>query len=167
MSDQTPLPGKDELVRLINQSWNQMGALLDSIPAQTMGTPGPEGWSVSDHVAHMGAWERIAVASVRGESEEAAVGLDTWEGEWDTDRFNDLLYRKWAGKSAADCRNYFEQSHAEMMKLIGQMDDANLNADLPNEPGRPSVDKIVGNTYAHYDEHRQWIRQLLATLQTP
>lgn len=164
MSDDS-LPGsKEELIQLIDRSWSEINGLLESIPDEKLAMPGPEGWSVKDHLAHMGAWERIAVAGVKGESEEAAAGVDPWEGEWDTDRFNDLLYRRHAGMSAPEARRYFQESHAGMMSLIGQLDDSTLRADMPNEPGRPNIDKIVGNTYPHFDEHRAWIQSLLASL---
>ena len=163
MSDETPA-NKEQLLQLIETSWNRINALVDSIPEEKLAALGPDGWAVKDHLAHMGSWERIAVASVKGEPEEAAAGVEPWVGEWDTDRFNDLLYRTWAAKSPQEARRYFEQSHHEMKELIGQMDDAALRADLPNEPGRPAVDKIAGNTYAHYDEHREWIEQLVASL---
>ena len=164
MTDRDLPDTKNELVELIDRSWGELARLVDSIPPDKLARPGPERWAVKDHLAHLAGWERMTVAAIKGESEEAAVGVDKWVGEWDEERFNHLLYEKWAGKSGEESRAYLEQSHRELMELVGRMDDATIHADMPNEPGRPNADKIAGNTYLHFDEHRGWIEKLLASL---
>jgi hypothetical protein len=162
MADQALPATKAELIDLIDASWTRLKGLVDSIPDEQLNVPGSEGWAVKDHLLHLAGWERMTVAAIKGESEEAAVGLEPWVGEWDEERFNDLLYQKGRDKEATAARRDFEESHRQVMELIAKLDDTTLHADMPNEPGRPNVDKIVGNTYAHFDEHREWIQQLLA-----
>ena len=155
---------KTELVVLIDRSWNELQSVINSVPEDALSRPGPEGWAAKDHLAHLASWERMTVAALKGESEEEAAGLEKWVGEWDEERFNDLLYKKWAGTSAAESTTYLQQSHDQLMGLVSHMDDTTLHTDMPNEPGRPNVDKIAGNTYLHFDEHRNWIQQLLTSL---
>lgn len=150
----------------IETSWAELADLVDQISAASgLTTVGADGWTVKDHVAHVGAWERSLLALIVGQSRAAAMGVsETAEG---TDAINEEIRKLHAKDTPEEALAYFRDSHAQMVAELGKLSDADLqkpySAFQPSEPDekRPVVGWVAGNTYEHYAEHIAWINHLI------
>lgn len=107
------------------------------------------------------------LALLEGADRRSAMGVGP--GVDETDAINAAVWAMHRNKTPAEALDYFHQTHALLLKLLGTMSDDDLrlpyNHYQPNEPrdasdNRPALDWVAGNTYDHYAEHIDWINQL-------
>jgi len=153
----------------IEESWSQLTALVDSLGPDALAMAGPDGWAVKDHLAHVAAWEASLIGLLEGADRATAMGLAAC-GDEETDELNDAIWHLHRDKSPQEALAYFRDTHAALMRLLGKLSDDDLqrpyNDYQPNDPrdpgdNRPALDWVAGNTWEHYDEHREWIAQLI------
>lgn len=164
---------KAELLAKINQSRARLEASLGQLSESQLTQPGPEGWSIKDHLAHLAAWE-LGMAELlnRGDrfaamqvEEVFALGND--QNKNYTDEINALIYQHHAGQPYAQVLAEFQDAHRQMLAALNVLSDADLYrnyADYTPDgegPQAPVINWIIGNTAEHYDEHTQYIQNLL------
>jgi hypothetical protein len=153
----------------VDTSWHDLWELVDSMGAEGLAITGPDGWAVKDHLAHVGAWEQSLLAIFDGRDRIQAMGLA--EVERDTDAINLAVWTLHRDRSSEDAVAYFRDSHAQLMAKLNSLDDADL--DLPYAHYQPTakgeensdlpvVEWVAGNTYEHYLEHIDWIKNLIS-----
>jgi hypothetical protein len=151
----------------IEASWNQLADLVNQVQdAGGLTKVGKDGWTVKDHLAHIGAWEHSLLALVEGQDRAAAMGVsETPEG---TDAINERIQMLHAKDTPEEALAYFRDSHAQLVAGLGKLSDADLQQPYshfqPSDPDekRPAIGWVAGNTYEHYAEHIAWINQLLS-----
>src|SRR5918995_1790290 len=74
-SMQQPRTVADVLER-IHSTWTALHDTITGLSDQQMTEPGPEGWSVKDHLAHVMAWDNVPTTILEGEAQHSAFGLD-------------------------------------------------------------------------------------------
>lgn len=161
-------PGKDELLRRIRRSRAALEETLNGLTEAQLERPGPEDWSIKDHLAHMATWE-LGIAELlrrRPRFEAMGVAQAVVEGRSE-DEVNDLIYRQHKEKSVETVLAEFNSAHSQMMQQLEALDEAELfkpyAAYAPGDTRQePVFGWIVGNTFAHFDEHHGYIRSLLA-----
>jgi hypothetical protein len=123
--------------------------------------PGPDGWSIKDHLFHIAAWLRKTAAVLNGQPGHAALGVpeDLYE-HGDEDGINALLQQRSQPLPLAEVLREFRASHADMLAYLEAQPEAALTA--PYNPGdradhRRVVDAVASNTYEHDAEHAGWI----------
>jgi hypothetical protein len=153
----------------VESSWNDLLDLVDSMGPEGLTITGPDGWAVKDHLAHVAAWEQSLLAIFDGRDRLEAMGLA--EVERDTDAINAAVWTLHRDRSNEDTLAYFRDSHAELMSKIDSLDDSDLQLPYahyqPAAKGEeisdlPVVEWIAGNTYEHYLEHIDWIKNLIS-----
>ena len=154
-----------ELIDRVQIDWAALEYVLSGLSEAQWTTPGPEGWSVKDHLAHIADWERMLVAVLGRRPEHEGFGLPPPLPE-DIDVLNDILYRRSRGLSIEEVQDVSRRAHAEVLAALHHLSDADLRTSVAGyggDPGddRPLLDKIAANTYAHYAEHTGWINDLL------
>lgn len=142
---------RSELLDRVQRSWDAFHATVDGLDDRQLGTTGPDGWTVKDHLVHVERWEAYMVAELEGRSGRPELGVAESEERPETDAINEALRARHAGVPAADARRGLEDTHARMVALLGTLDEADLRRQLP---------RIAGNTHEHFDEHDGWIRSL-------
>lgn len=147
----TEANGRDALLERIGRSWDDLQRAVGVLDEGRLTAPGPDGWSVKDHLAHLARWEQYLLAALEGREPLAALGLDDGQ-ERDEDAENAELHRRDAGLTTAEVRRLLADAHAAVIARLETLDDAEL------ERGRRL---IAGNTYGHFDEHRSWIGELV------
>ena len=150
----------------IDAAWKQLSELVEKLgPGGLMAKAG-DGWTVKDHLAHIGAWEHSLIGLIEGQDRLAAMGLDE-PLEENTDVVNDAVFKLHQHETAAQAMEYFRDSHEQMMAALGKLTDADLAKPYshyqPSDPAekRPVHGWVAGNTYEHYAEHIDWINQLI------
>lgn len=131
--------------------------------------PGPEAWAVKDHLAHLATWEQGVVDLLKRKPRFAAMGVEQafQEGKSETE-INDLIFRQNRDLTVGEVLAKFEQVHAAMMGILENLSEADLHRSYSDfVPGGdeqrtdPVIYWVIGNTYAHFDEHTAYIRRLL------
>jgi uncharacterized damage-inducible protein DinB len=133
-----------------------------ALTEQRLAVVGADGWSVKDHLAHIAAWERVLIALLRGAPEHEAFGIDAARlAALNTDGVNAILHERSVAWSPAAALTEFQAAHTALLSLLDELPEAGLFAPLADDDLRPRMQKIAGDTYLHYDEHRTWITPLL------
>ena len=152
----------------IEKSWQQLTTLVDSLGPDGLTQTGSDGWAVKDHLAHLAAWEASLIALFEGGDRGKAMGIAA-TGDEMTDELNAAIWKLHHDQSPEDAVAYFRQTHEQLLRVLGKLSDEDLqrpyNDYQPNDPrspddNRPAMDWVAGNTWEHYDEHREWIQAL-------
>ena len=161
------------LIERMEPSRASLETAVGSIDRALRTKPGPDGWSVRDHLAHVAAWENSVVALLQGIPRHVGLGVDQdLYATGSEDDINAAIVEKARGASFEQALERHRQVHSDMLDVLSRLTDADLLRSyasfLPEEPGdksgRPVIDWIAGNTYEHYDEHEAWISELAGHL---
>jgi hypothetical protein len=157
---------KEELLERIQFAWTDLGAVIAALPAEVLAAPGPTGWSVKDNLAHVAAWEQVMLRHyLRREPAHEVLGVDEARlPGLDEDGINQILHERHQDRPASEVLDEFHRSHEQVVRALEGMAWDDLTAPNPgDQERRPLLEWVVGNTYDHYDEHRDNIIRL----QTP
>lgn len=155
-----------EMLAKIEASQTALLDRLSSLSDDELTAAGHEGWSVKDHLAHLAAWERILLSQLSGGTGAEVGGWDE-SRPWDINAFNDSVHDRYSSLSLDEVRREFGASHEAMLAKVRSYSDEELSASVNDAIGdtRPVIQKIAGDTYEHYAEHRGWIENLLGARQ--
>jgi hypothetical protein len=176
MSEQDITPReqtKAELMRRNQRAFDDLQALINSLDDEQLSQPGSSGWAIKHHLGHLAVWQLGIVALLQGRSRLSAMGVGEAEGqEIDTDQMNDAIHRKYADLSSQQMKEKLQSAYDQMMAQIESMSNEDLFK--PYKDFVPSGDDdrtdpvffwIIGNGYSHYEEHMQWIQQILEEIE--
>jgi hypothetical protein len=162
---------KAELLERMEQGRTVLEQAISRLSEAQLTTSHPDtGWTIKDHLAHLGAWEVGIAALLRRQPRWAAMGLDEVTVEaHEMDDLNAILYQRHKDRPLSEVLAYFHETHRQMRAALAQLTDEDLFKTYsyyqPDEPGedsgRPILDWVMGNTYEHYAEHLEWIEGLL------
>jgi hypothetical protein len=163
--EELPLPiSKAELMERIPPARRALESTLSHVSEVQMVTSDESGWSIKDHLSHLATWERMIVAHLQAGNDNEVVGLnyDAYAAAG-LDEINALIERQHKNRSLDGVLEEFHRSHAAVVEVIGRLSDADLARPYwDDEPdGRTVLDKVAGDTYRHYLEHRRWILDML------
>lgn len=153
----------------VTDGWDHLVELVDSLGPADLALTGPDGWAVKDHLAHIAAWERSLLAIFEGTDRIEAMGLPS--GEMDTEEINRAVWELNRNRSHKDALAYFRGTHADLMRKLDSLCDADLDlpyvhyqpsANSDDDSDRPVIGWVAGDTYEHYFEHIDWIRALIS-----
>jgi uncharacterized damage-inducible protein DinB len=104
-------------------------------------------WSAKATLGHVTWWEQVLLHALRGEPDE-----DLLLGEaWSTDRANAILFARNQSRPLGEVLAAFHASYTEVLQELKVLPAQRLDEAGPY--GGSLMELIVGNTYAHYDEH--------------
>lgn len=66
----------DELLAETAATRGELEAFVAALPAERLLHPGPDGWTMKDHLAHIAAWDAALVAVLRREPWYAGFGIE-------------------------------------------------------------------------------------------
>jgi hypothetical protein len=157
---------KSDLLRVIRLERNKLEELLDGLSAEKLGHPGVEvDWSIKDILAHIAAWERVAVDIVS--ATQSGITLPTYVSKVfeNVDVFNAKVYEKHKAWSISKIQEEFSAAHQEFIKLIASLGEDFVFRNLPFEGAEKFTIQymISANTHWHYREHVDSIKNWLST----
>lgn len=162
-------PGKDALLENIGRHRAELEEVIRSLSNDQLVAAPAGGWSIRDHLAHITAWEQSAIALLNRRPRHEGLGVSqaTYQGH-DVDAVNNEIYSKHSQRPVEDVLAEFRQSFQELLAVLQRMSDEDLRKPyshyLPDEPGEetgaPVLEWVAGNTYHHYVEHMEVIREL-------
>lgn len=173
--NETMVPTRDELLREIDATWEDLQVFLDSLsPAQLTGPTDAAGWTAKDHLAHLTAWEKSMDVLFHGQPRHEALGVDKPLYEsGDYDAINAVIKRQHANESIGEVLNNLNQTHAAFLATLhGLSDDDLKHPQATFLPGDPEADDaypvgslVYGNTVEHYPEHQDYIAKIVGIVQ--
>jgi uncharacterized damage-inducible protein DinB len=158
----------EEVVDRIESSWQELDALAAAMDAGALSAPGPESWAVKDHLVHVGAWEHWLLALFEGRDKLAAMGADGANRQ--IDDVNAVVFENHRQDTVPQALAYFRAAHQQLMAVLRTQSTEDFNRPYATffNAGReasqqPVLEAVAGNTYDHYPEHVQWIKELTAS----
>ena len=157
-------PNKRDLMDRIAAARPALDDVIAPLGDADLAAPRPGGWRVQDHLAHLATWERMLAAHLTVGNDHQVVRMTPPEYEAaDLETLNRRIYELCRDRAPADVRADYHDAHGAVVSLIERLDDADLKrAYWPDDPsGRTVLEKLAGDTYRHYLEHRRWITEAL------
>lgn len=169
MTDRTKITSKNELLTEMDRAWSELKRTVEAADPTSMVTlTDPAGWSAKDHVAHLATWQHGVLVMIRdGRSQWEGMGIDQalYESEG-YDEENEVIRQQTADWSLARVMSRIADVHSETTRLVKTLTDDDLRRPCSDviEDGQdvPIIDKLDGDGPYHYDEHRAYIKRILA-----
>ncbi len=170
--DQDTPRSKADLLGRIDAAWTSLQQFIDGTDVKQLTEPvDAEGWSVKDHLSHLAAWERSMLFLLQGRPRHEGLGVsEQLYLADDVDALNAAIHDQTKGRSLNEAVADLRTTHEQLIGEIEARSDTDLQQPysyfLPNEPGEESGEPIMlrlaGNTYEHYEEHRDWMEAIVA-----
>lgn len=155
---------KTELLDEIAGAHQDMMRLLAAISADDLTAPTLDGgWSPQDALAHVIAWEKMAMdwlgRSVQGEHVKRFIPGFQYDTEAEREpmmeKLNTHLFEQNRNRALDDVLQDLRATHRAFYDLVAQTDDRDIFDPhrFPWRNGSPAFDMIAANTYEHYREH--------------
>ncbi len=156
---------KIELLERIQTEWDALEKVIQSLGPAAVLARDPGGWSIKDHLAHIGTWERFLSRHFFHKiPAHQALGMD--EAAWR--QGNEDIWNAWIQKQNQDSPypqvlSQFRQAHDQVLADLQSLTEEDLNEPQPDlDPGENQlIFAVVWNTYEHYREHRLTIERVL------
>lgn len=157
-------PTKSDLLVVIRTERAQLETLLEGLTDSQMTQPGVEdSWSIKDILAHIAAWERLAIDRIHAAVSGDPLNFPLIKGNADVNQFNANVYDKNKMQSLAKVTKEFHYSYRDFIAQIDTLDDNFLTSPLPFDwAGKLTAQVVISaNTHWHYIEHAESIAKWL------
>jgi hypothetical protein len=157
---ETILPASTgELLDHIRRERTALEATLARLTPAQMMTPGPDGWTVKDHLNHIVVWQGVLlVKHLQGRSFAEATGMDqatsdATEHMTAETGLNDFFLARDRARPLDEVLADFRRIYDQVVAALAALDYAALSSEL-RAP-------CVHNTYEHDAEHHRQIQALV------
>jgi hypothetical protein len=153
---------KAELLANIQAGYDQLEALLASVSEEQMTISGVNGsWSVKDNLAHLTVWQSYQATRQEGVLNGVEPPDPTSEFETE-DEENEFFYQQNKDRPLAEVLADFRASYQRVLAATQALSWEALNEPFPwDNNGVPVGGYTIGNTYGHYEVHREMIQRWL------
>jgi Protein of unknown function (DUF1706) len=142
---------KYELQVSIDDAFAGLARELAGVPASAWDARAPHGWSITDHVAHLAAWEALELARAEGRT-----GTPEILGLW----VEALRRRIRRGSHGEQAWSRLQELHRRLVRALWDLPEGALRRTWnPASPTTLAAD-LATNTFEHYREHLAKIRGL-------
>lgn len=147
------LDRKTTLLGLIQEEQSRLETLLNSLDEATLIRSDFIGdWSIKIILAHLTWWEQQALGVLRGEPDIYRPDIEPWETT--LQRVNAQTYEANRDRPLSEILREWRASHQQMLEAVEALSEDAL--------AREEVyDDIAGNSFEHFQEHRQAIEAAL------
>jgi uncharacterized protein (TIGR03083 family) len=159
---------KAELLLRIDRSYAALEQTIGQLKEAQMTTPIDGSWSAKDLLAHVAAWQQVMLRfHVGGQPFEAVTRLSNVPyGPTPVDQINEAFYERDKDLPLAEVLQAFRAGHQQLLATLDKMSEAELfRTYTPAGRGPDStgqlIDWVIGDSYEHYDEHRDTMQRLI------
>lgn len=158
---------RENLLRRLNLSWNELQTYLASLTEEQLTHPtDAAGWTGKDHIIHLAMWEKGGLALLEGKSKREVMDIppETWEqGD---DPINAVMQQRYHDMPLDDVMQTFRQIHEAMLKKLDTMTEEDLllpyrHYQPDSNEERPIIWWVIGDTILHYRDHLPWIAAIV------
>jgi hypothetical protein len=127
------------------------------------------GWSVKDHFYHLATWQRGLNYLLQKRPFHEGMSLDERSyHDLTTDEKNAIIFSQSRDLSLREVMDAYHSTYRETVDLLSSMSFDDLQrpvshyVDGSQDDSAPTMlDEILETTAGHYDEHREWIEEIL------
>jgi hypothetical protein len=161
---------KAGLIERINGAWSALEGAIAGLGENALTTPGDDGWSVKDHLAHIESWERYLLAVLERRSPSAAIGIDlaTVRSTAD-DPLNALIIEPTKAHPLSQVLADLRRTHERLLAVVAALPEC----DLERLAAHYQPEELAGDTDSiavwiahicdeHLRDHVGWIQGLAA-----
>jgi len=156
---------KNYLLERIQHEWAALMQAIEGLTPEQMSVPDAGGWAIKDNLAHLTAWEQFMLLHyLQGRPPHEAMQIDAVTMErLDENGINAVLFERNRNRPVADILTDLRHSHEQVVAFLEQMPFSDLMKPrfLDDPQARPLINWVIGNTYEHYQEHRQTIQAIV------
>lgn len=139
--------GQEQLVEHFRAMRAELHIAIDGLSDEQLSEKTLDGWSVKDHLAHVGLYDELRVAEVR----RISAGWETaWHMPGKDHFYSELGYELRANFSPAQVLWEIANTHEQLLAAIAEGSDLILEPDRFSEAAMPST---------HEAQHTGWIRR--------
>ena len=157
-----------QLRERIGSSYAALERTIGQLSDEQLLAPIDGSWSAKDLLAHIAAWQQVMLQfHVGGQPFEEATRLSSVPyGSTPVDQINEAFYERDKNLALADALQAFRSGHQQLMATLDGMSEADLFKPYtpagrgPDSTGQ-LIDWIIGDSYDHYDEHRDTMQRLI------
>jgi len=153
---------KADLLDVIRRERQNLDSLIDSLTQDQKCTLGVEAsWSVKDLMAHIAAWERLALDRIHAALTGEPIKIPIIEGDNFVDDFNGEVYSRNRYEPLESVEEEYKGSYADFLVQIENLGWDFIQAVLPFEwaGDLTALVLISSNSHWHYKEHAASIRK--------
>ncbi len=161
---------KTSLINMIQTEFAQFESLIAPLSEEQLcKVPFKGEWSIKDIMAHIAVWEQICTRwldeCARGETPHPSERVDI--------ESNDRIYRENRDRPLAEVQELFHQAHQQFLHQVDllflTLPEEEINAShrfawTEAWPGSSLIAVIADNSYEHYYDHAQQIRNWFAKI---
>jgi hypothetical protein len=120
-------------------------------------------WSIQDIVAHLTAWEQNALALLLAAQRGGEPVYPVWNADMSMDETNAWIFNANHNRTLADVLAESRRVQEQFVRQLETLSEEDLND--PNRfkwlNGNSLADSIAGDSYEHYHDHANMIREWL------
>ncbi len=164
MSEDFHPPTKSDLLMVIRTERARFEALIETVPESRQSETGVEAhWSIKDIMAHIAAWERLAMDRIHAGITGEPLKFPLIAGNEFVDQFNGEIYEANKARPLAEVYAEFHAVHRQFLDQIEALDAVLLPQSLPFDwAGKLTYQVVISaNTHWHYAEHADSIEKWL------
>jgi hypothetical protein len=166
---------KYELQVSIDETFAALVRELAAIPERAWDARGPHGWSITDHVAHLAAWEALELARAErrtGTPEILGLWVEALRRRFSRGAHGEDAWMRLPGDptrpsraagatlAAEDAWMRLQESHRRLVRALWDLPEAALRRTWnPASPTTLAAD-LATNTFEHYREHLAKIHEI-------
>jgi hypothetical protein len=154
-----------DLLSVIRSERNNLEHLIRQLSDSQKVEPGVVGnWSIKDIMAHIAAWEKLAIDRINATLTGESLKFPVIEGDDFVDNINHQVYEKNKDLPLEVVQDDFNRSFNDFLHQIQSLDDETLTQKLPFDwAGNLTVQVLISaNTHWHYVEHADSIANWIA-----
>lgn len=152
---------KTTLLAKMQEGYRDFEALLQSLSEEQLTTPGVNStWSIKDNIAHLSVWEKHTIARLQA-IQQGTVPPVLAAGP-NYDEINERFYQENKDRPLSEILAEFRAVFQQLEQEVQNLRDEELNQPRTWLKGWPVSEVVAGNTYEHYQEHGQIIKDWLA-----
>ena len=154
-----------ELLNGIDREWSALMDVIEKLSPDQMTAPDAGGWSPKDNLAHLTEWMKILLGyhmDDRPAHEVIGIAPEVTE-DWDFEAMNKLFFERNRQCSVEDVLDELKRVYADVVARLKSMPFEDLmKPHLSDDSEKhPLLNWVLGNTTAHFAEHRENVEKVL------
>ncbi len=147
---------KEKVLENAQRGYDDFEKLLATLSPEQLTTAGVNGsWSIKDNIAHLTAWHEYTTARLQAHQSQVQL-KHPYQGR-EFDDVNEEVYQANKDRSLDAVLTDFRIAYQQLIQQVQKLPDDDFN-DV-----QKLWELVAGNTYEHYQEHgdlmRQWLKQ--------
>ena len=155
---------KADVLRSLDQAWDDLSGLIESIPEPEMRQQGVvDDWSIKDLLGHMAFWSNRAANTLNEVSAGRGDQVPGPQTEAELNEWNAREASAREGKDLPQLRDEWEKAHQAARAALETFPEDKLDQPFKDHT---VVFSYGADTFAHYQEHAIHIRAWLTQTET-